>query len=152
MKKNIFAYIALLLFAAPLFSCSKDELATTNPEDGKNVVMYPYDSAVAKSLISGAASAQNFTVNLKANQAYQYDLGVFGREEYAEVTRPPQHASVSRIERVGNNLVYYYTPEKNYTGTDQVEITSYRDSDGTHPQTITTTTITFQITNDDSPQ
>lgn len=72
-------------------------------------------------------------VKLQPNQKYHYDLGSFGDEEGAGIHRQASHFSVSEIEREPERAKYFYTPEKDYIGTDEVEIVIERGSDGASP-------------------
>jgi hypothetical protein len=88
-------------------------------------------------------------VSIKSNQTYQYDLGSFGDEEGASISRQASHFQVSKTERVNYvKIIYTFTPTQNYVGTDEVELKAERGSDGASPnKDITIFVIKFKITN-----
>ena len=123
--KKIAIYFTLLLFASIVFqSCKKDSITVTH---------------------------QPIDVTIKANTNYAFDLGGFGDEDGAGISRQATHYEVSTIIRdtATSAILYNYRPALNYTGTDEVEIKSARGSYGMRgPHTrITLTTIKFTITN-----
>jgi len=92
---------------------------------------------------------QTINVSISSNQTYQYDLGSFGDEEGAEITKQASHFLISKTERVieSGKTLYTYIPELNYEGSDVVEIKTERGSDGASPSTtITTIIIKFTVT------
>ncbi len=94
-------------------------------------------------------SIQTIYASISTNQTYQYDLGNFGDEEGAGITRQASHFQVSKTERTigSGNIIYTYIPTLNYVGTDEVEIKTERGSDGASPGTdITTVIIKFTVT------
>ena len=87
---------------------------------------------------------------IKANQSYQYDLGGFGIEEGAQISKQATHFLISTIGRSGNtpNIMYNYVPAVNFVGTDEVELQASKGSNGSSANNIITyTTIKFTITN-----
>lgn len=87
---------------------------------------------------------------IKANQSYQFDLGNFGDEEGASISKQANHFSISSMNREVHTgkVIYKYTPEINFVGTDEVEIKSARGSNGSSQNNkIILTTIKFTITN-----
>lgn len=87
---------------------------------------------------------------IKVNQSYQYDLGGFGIEEGAEISKQATHFLISTIGRSANtpNIIYRYVPAVNFVGTDEVELQSSKGSNGLGASNkITYTTIKFTITN-----
>ena len=91
-------------------------------------------------------SYKTINVTTKANQTYQYDLGAFGIEEGAIITRQGTHFQVSKLERTGmEKIIYTYIPIKDYTGTDEVELKAERGSDGASPNNKIIV-YTFKIT------
>jgi hypothetical protein len=93
---------------------------------------------------------QTITQTLKVNQSYQFDLGSFGDEEGASISRQASNFSTSMIDRENNSgeIIYKYVPAINFIGTDEVEIKSARGSDGASQcDKIINTTIKFIITN-----
>ncbi len=123
--KNIAIYLTLFIgLSAANVSCKKDSTDNT--------------------------VRQTITETLKVNQSYQFDLGRFGREEGASISKQATHYSNSSVERDPNtgNLIYNYTAATNFVGTDEVELKSARGSNGsgTYNQ-IVVTTIKFTVTN-----
>ena len=97
-------------------------------------------------------NTQTINVTLKPNQSYQFDLGGFGIEEGAGITKQATHFLISTATRdiSGNtpNIIYTYVSAKDYVGTDEVELKSERGSNGASPNMIITyTIIKFQIKN-----
>lgn len=75
------------------------------------------------------------SVTLEMNQLYEYDLGFFGDEEGASIANQALHYKVSEIgpwdtTSYTGQLKYTYIPALDYTGLDEVTITSFRGSDG----------------------
>lgn len=94
-------------------------------------------------------SIKTINVSIKINQTYQYDLGSFGDEEGASITKQASHFLISKTERVieSGKILYTYVPQLNYDGSDEVEIKAERGSDGASPSTdIITLVIKFTIT------
>jgi len=96
-------------------------------------------------------SNKTIHATINANGTYQYDLGNFGDEEGARISRQATHFQVSKIEIDTINYskyIYTYIPTQNYIGTDEVELTSEKGSDGSGPNTeITITIIKLTISN-----
>ena len=96
------------------------------------------------------STTQTITQTIRANQSYQFDLGNFGDEEGASISKQAANYSISSVDREINTgkVVYKYVPATNFVGTDEVEIKSARGSDGASPNNkIVYTTIKFTITN-----
>ena len=124
MKKIFFLFIAA---AGTVFTmgCGKENINALNKSGNTQ------ETIIASAITAkGAEVEEVVTVNIPMNTAFKRDLGVFGREEYAEIIKPPAHAAISRLDRNGSNIVYTYMPEKNFTGTDEVTIQLNKDSDG----------------------
>ena len=93
---------------------------------------------------------QTITQTIRANQIYQFDLGNFGDEEGASISKQAANYSISFVDRDLNTgiIIYKYVPATNYVGIDEVEITSARGSNGASPNNkIVYTMIKFIITN-----
>ncbi|MEO6135917.1 MAG: hypothetical protein ABIP35_12235 [Ginsengibacter sp.] len=93
---------------------------------------------------------QPITETIKSNQKYQFDLGYFGREEVASISKQAIHFSFSSIDREANTgkLIYTYIPATDFVGTDEVELKSARGSDGASANDqIILTTIKFTVIN-----
>ena len=75
------------------------------------------------------------TINqiLSANQSYQFDLGSFGDEEGASISKQATNFYISSVNKDINTgkAIYKYVPATNFIGTDEVEIKSARGSNGT---------------------
>ena len=95
-------------------------------------------------------SRQTTNVTIKAGEEYAYNLGSFGDDEGATITRQAMHYQISTANRdttFFSNITYHYKPALNYVGTDAVELTSQRGSDGSGPNNIIViTTIKFTVT------
>ena len=96
-------------------------------------------------------SKQSVNQTLKMNEPFQYDLGNFGDEEGATISKQATHFSVSFLENNFNTgkIVYHYKPDSNYAGTDVVIIRSARGSDGgdsSKNDKILLTSFRFSIT------
>lgn len=77
-------------------------------------------------------------VELRNSVIYEYKIGEFGDEEGARITKQAEHYTISEIVRNSSNRwqpVYRYKSEKDYVGTDYVEIETRRGSDGASPNT-----------------
>ncbi|MBO9700076.1 MAG: hypothetical protein J7604_07680 [Sporocytophaga sp.] len=126
--KNLFCTLTLLLGLTIIFSsCKKD----SDPD-------------------CDLPKPNEITVKLKVNEAYQFDLGNFGDEEGASISKQATNYSVSTLERETSTgkVIYKYTPATNFTGTDEVQIKSERGSNGASPNNnITYMTIKFTIIN-----
>lgn len=93
-------------------------------------------------------TSQTITKNLTINETFQYDLGGFGDEEGASISKQANNYSVSFVDRNINTdkVIYKYTPALNFVGIDEVEIKSSRGSDGASPNNkINYTIIKFII-------
>jgi hypothetical protein len=90
------------------------------------------------------------TVTLSRNKTYHFDLGYFGDEEGASISRQANHFIVSKTDRdiTTGKIGYTYTPALNFSGTDEVELKSMRGSEGASANNnIIITTIKFNISN-----
>lgn len=97
-----------------------------------------------------APVTQTITETIRVNQTYQFDLGIFGDEEGASISKQANHFSISSVDREVNTgkIIYKYTPATNFVGTDEVEIKSTRGSNGSSLNNkIIFTTIKFTVTN-----
>lgn len=93
------------------------------------------------------SNAKTIYATIKTSETYQYNLGSFGDEEGASISGQPIHFLESKIERNSNGIITYtYTSTQNYAGTEEIELTSSRGSDGASPSNdITITTIKLTI-------
>ncbi len=87
-------------------------------------------------------------VVISNTESFTYNLGGFGDEEGASIRTQAGHFEVSELERDFNSgqVIYTYQPLAGYVGTDFVEISAARGSDGASANTeITLVKITFNI-------
>jgi len=119
MKTLMFA---TFIIASAFFKCSKDE-------DSESI------------------NTQAIATVIDTNEIYTFDLGYFGDEEGATISKQAIHYAVSKLVRdSASKIIYTYQPAKDYSGNDEVEITSSRGSDGASANTdIKITTIKFTI-------
>lgn len=88
-------------------------------------------------------------INISNTENYEYNLGSFGDEEGTEINIQAEHFEVSEIEGDFDNgtAIYKYNPELGYYGTDFVQFSANRGSDGASENTkISIVNITFNIT------
>ncbi len=88
-------------------------------------------------------------VVLSNNEIFTYDLGSFGDEEGAGIRTQAEHFELSQIDSDMNSgqRTYRYKPEIGYTGTDFIELTTSRGSDGSGPNTdVRNIRISFTVT------
>ena len=93
-------------------------------------------------------STNSIQISLKLNEIYHFDLGYFGDEEGALISKQANHFQTSKIDRDINSgkIIYTYVPTIDYSGMDEVELKSIRGSDGASPDTnIITTVVKFSI-------
>jgi hypothetical protein len=71
---------------------------------------------------------QTINHSLKVNQSYQFDLGNFGDEEGASITRQATNFSISSIDldMTIRSVIYKYVTALDFVGTDEVVIRSAR--------------------------
>ena len=95
-------------------------------------------------------SSQNIRQTIKTNQAFEYDLGNFGDEEGATISKQATHFFISSLDPQMNTekIIYTYQPVVGFTGTDEIELKSARGSNGASDNNkISYTTIKFTVTN-----
>lgn len=74
---------------------------------------------------------QTLNADIRPNTAFEYDFGLFGRDEGPVVIKQPVNAQVSRItRREDNHAVYHYLPAQDFTGDDEVLIQINRNPEG----------------------
>ena len=94
--------------------------------------------------------ANIISISVGRNETVHYDLGYFGEEEGALISKQASHYLVSKTDRDINTgkIMYIFTPALGFTGTDEVELKSMRGSDGASANNnIIFTTIRFNISN-----
>ncbi|GAT62660.1 hypothetical protein [Paludibacter jiangxiensis] len=71
-------------------------------------------------------------VSISKNQTYNYDLGSFGDEEGASISKQALHYLICKTDREvsSGKIQFTYVPEKDYIGADEVIINTSRGSDG----------------------
>lgn len=137
MKKMFFLFMVGTAITCTV-GCAKDDVTVNKSEEGTIIA-----SAITA---KGEQVEEVVTVTIPMNTKYQRDLGMFGREEYAEIITPPSHAQISELARVENShIVYTYMPARDFTGTDEVTIQLNKDSDGTGPKTISFLRIVINV-------
>jgi hypothetical protein len=95
-------------------------------------------------------TTQIISQSIRANQSYQFELGNFGDEEGALISKQATNFNISTVDREINTgkVIYKYLPATNFVGIDEVEIKSARGSDGASPNNkLIYTIIKFTITN-----
>ena len=72
----------------------------------------------------GTNSIQTINATLDMNKTYQLDLGDIPNPNALKITQQAAHFSISQTEHSINseNVFYQYTPQLNYSGSDQVTI------------------------------
>ena len=121
----------------------------------KKIVLIAGILAVLTILLQSCSKTkvERATINvaLKQNQSYRYDLGGFGDEEGAGISKQASHYLVSKTfyDTTGlANIFYTYTPAFNYVGIDEVELKSSKGSNGSgYNPRVTYTTLKFTISN-----
>jgi len=94
--------------------------------------------------------ANIISITVSRNETVHYDLGSFGDEEGALISKQASHYVISKTDRDINTgkIMYTYTPAPGFTGSDEVELKSMRGSDGASANNhIIFTTIRFNISN-----
>ena len=76
-----------------------------------------------------------FDKTLKVNESATFTLPANTSDDAFQITTEASHASVSMLgEDLDGNSIYSYTPEKDYTGTDLVIVSTIEDNyHGKHP-------------------
>jgi hypothetical protein len=112
-------------------SCKKDSTAFISEKD--NSIVLPGE----------------VNVKIASDETYQFDLGVFGPEETAGISRQAAYYEISAITRdYSGRITYKYKPTIKYVGPDEVELKSSKSSGGTcSKDDVKTTIIKFTITN-----
>ncbi len=119
MKKVFIAFI----LTGILFSCSNDD-------DSNNQIIIE-------------------NINLLNTENYEYDLGSFGDEEGASITTQAEHFEISDLKMIvsSGEIIYQYVAQEGFVGSDSVEITTNRGSDGASSgNDISTVKVKFNVT------
>ena len=86
------------------------------------------------------------TPTIKKNQSFQYEFGLIGLEDRLSISEQAKHFEISSLKRDNKGkMIYNYTPNLNYVGTDDVEIT-LSISDGASMVNTIRTKIKLTIT------
>lgn len=90
---------------------------------------------------------QTINETIANNSDYTFDLGSFGDEEGASISRQALHYQESSLNRENTGSVtYHYQPLSDYIGTDEVQLKSEKGSNGESANNkILLTTIKFMI-------
>lgn len=85
-------------------------------------------------------------VNISKTETYEYDLGGFGDEDGARISKQAGHYQISELNR-NETIVYTYKPMKGFLGSDLVRIEIITGSDGSSPGKVSKVVeIKFNIT------
>jgi hypothetical protein len=94
-----------------------------------------------------SVAQQTTTPILKKNQSFAYDFGLIGIEDGLTISQQAKHFETSTLQRDnGGNIMYYYKPQLDYVGNDDVVITLSVSNGGAVVRT-TATKINFTIKN-----
>ena len=88
-------------------------------------------------------------IDLLNTENYEYDLGSFGDEEGASITIQAEYFEISDLKKIVNSskIIYQYVPQEGFVGSDSVEITTNRGSDGASSgNDISTVKVKFNVT------
>lgn len=121
--KNFLLLISLVV----LSSCASNDI----PEETENITY------IEKYFTMKAAEPEAYPFLLMEN---------FPIEGGPVISKEPEHALVSEIERTENGIFYKYKPEEGFTGRDMVEISHMISAGGPnmYPESITTINITVK--------
>jgi hypothetical protein len=106
MKKLILASVTVVALCASLQSCKKYE-----EQEGKTTY-------------------QIIDIVLDANKSYQYSFGTLDTK--STITKQSQAFLVSELDKVNNAVLFNYTPQTNFIGTDEVQVTIGEDEKEHH--------------------
>ena len=83
---------------------------------------------------------------IKINESFEINLGFFGIEEGASISKQATHYKTSEtIRKDDGNIIYTYSPIKDYVGDDELKIRKSTGDDG-FGNNITMTFYTIKIT------
>jgi hypothetical protein len=121
--RSVSKFSLLLIMVSLIWSCSKDETAS-QPETLINV-------------------------SIKNTEVYNHDFKISGDEEGATIKIQARNCKSSEIIRNSStnwNVVYQYTPDRNFRGTDYVIIETCTGGGGCGCSKIEMARINFTIT------
>lgn len=85
-------------------------------------------------------------INISNTETYEYDLGGFGDEDGARISKQAEHYEISELNR-NETIVYIYKPAEGFTGSDLVKIEIITGSDGSSPGNVSKIVeIKFNVT------
>ncbi len=85
-------------------------------------------------------------ISLLNTETYEYDLGAFGIEDGARISKQAEHYEISELNR-NETIVYTYKPANGFTGSDQVRIEIITGSDGASAGSVSSIVeIKFTVT------
>lgn len=82
-----------------------------------------FQSCRKHTMKEGTTSYQTIEVNLDMNKSYQYSFGT-ATSSSRSITKQSQAFLVSEIDNVNGSALFNYTPKADFTGTDEVQVTS----------------------------
>ena len=86
------------------------------------------------------------SVNISNSETYQYDLGGFGDEDGARISKQAGHYEISELNR-NETIIYTYKAEEGFSGSDLVKIEIITGSDGSISGSVSKVVeIKFNIT------
>ncbi|MES2131101.1 MAG: hypothetical protein V4506_02060 [Bacteroidota bacterium] len=86
-----------------------------------------FQSCRKHTMKEGTTSYQTIEVNLDMNKSYQYSFGT-ATTSSRSITKQSQAFSMSEIDNVNGSALFNYIPRADFTGTDEVQITSVEGS------------------------
>lgn len=99
MKKVLFGLVAFISLSLVLSSCKKHEEH------------------------EGTVNYQTIEIVLDMNKSYQYSFGAIDPKDQAVITKQSNAFLVSEVDKSGETILFNYTPNTNFVGTDEVQVT-----------------------------
>ncbi len=85
-------------------------------------------------------------VNISNTESYEYDLGFFGTEDGARISKQAEHYQISELNR-NESIIYTYKPADGFLGSDLVKIEIITGSDGSSSGKVSSIVeIIFNVT------
>ena len=115
------------------------------------VFMFSFQlTGCSNSVDTDDVDGDSITVNLKSGEVYQY-YAVSGDEEGAVISLQASHyerREILRNAKTNYSVVYFYQSATDYTGSDSVELTIFKNADGVgEPSETIKLKINFVIRN-----
>lgn len=82
-----------------------------------------FQSCKKHTMKEGTTSYQTIEVNLDRNKSYQYSFGTATSSSYS-ITKQSRAFSMSEIDNVNGSALFNYIPGADFTGTEEVQVTS----------------------------